>query len=343
MSEAGGDWSTYGGRGSARVAIYARVSTAEQAKGYSLAEQVEELRHLCERRGGRVARQLRESESGGTLERPKLERLLEAAERGAYDILLVWKVDRISRTNLDLQSLWSFFKAVGVAVVSATEPFDATTAAGKMFFDFLALMAESERNTIRERAAMGLRGRAKAGKWHGGPTPCGYAYDAGSGKLVVDPREADLVRRIASCALAARNLGSVARTLRVEGTETRRGRPWSKASVSRLLRNPLYVGVLRAGDVVTQDESLRILDDATFAALQELRQEFGRHPIARHHRPEGSRVPEREWCRRCGFELLGARAYCSNCGAAQWLVPDENAEPGPALAAAEQPEGQAVR
>lgn len=70
------------------------------------------------------------------------------------------------------------------------------------------------------------------------------------------------------------------RSLRADRTPTRKGRSWSKASVSRLLRNPLYVGVLRLGDVVTRDESLRILDDATFVALQELRQEVRRHRIA---------------------------------------------------------------
>ncbi|HEV8595440.1 MAG TPA: recombinase family protein [Thermoplasmata archaeon] len=324
------------------MAVYARVSTVEQARGYSLPEQVEELRRHCDRRGGRIVRLLCESESGGTLERPKVERLLAAAERGAYDILLVWRVDRISRSNLDLQALWSFFKSLDVAIASATEPFDATTTAGKTFFDFLALMAETERNTIRERAAMGARGRAKEGKWHGGPTPHGYAYDSASGRLCVDPIESALVQRIAALVMQHRTLESVVRVLKAEGTKTRTGRTWSKPVLSRMIRNPLYVGVLRVKDVVVQDVSLRILDDETFAALQRLRQDFARHRIAAHHRPAGSRVPDREWCVRCGCELAGVRAYCSNCGAAQWTPADEDAEAGPARPAAEQANGSAL-
>jgi len=95
-------------------------------------------------------------------------------------------------------------------------------------------------------------------------------------------------------------------------------------------------------DVVVRDESLRILDDAKFAALQRLRQEFARHRIAAHHRPVGSRVPDREWCVRCGYELTGARAYCSNCGAAQWTPADEDADAGPTRPAAEQADGSVV-
>jgi site-specific DNA recombinase len=321
--------------------MYARVSTVEQARGYSLTEQVEELRRYADRRGGRIVRLVCESESGGTLERPKLERLLVAAERGAYDVLLVWRVDRISRSNLDLQSLWAFFKSMGIAVASATEPFDATTTAGKTFFDFLALMAETERNTIRERAAMGARGRAKEGKWHGGPTPHGYAYDPASGRLLVNPEQARLIRRLAGMAMEHGTLEAVVRILRAEGTRTRNGLLWSKPVLSRMIRNPLYVGVLRVKDVVVQDESLRILDDATFAALQRLRQEFARHRIAAHHRPVGSGVPDREWCVRCGYELTGVRAYCSNCGAAQWTPADEDPEVASARPAAEQVNGSA--
>lgn len=312
------DWSNYRGGGPARVALYARVSTIEQERGYSLQEQVREIRRYCDRRGGRCVRLLRESESGGTMERPKLERLLAAAERGEFDAVLVWRVDRISRSNFDLQALWTFFKSIEVALVSATEPFDATTTAGKAFFDMLALMAEMERNTIKERASLGARGRAKDGKWHGGPPPHGYAYDPSTGRLRVDEKEAALVRHIATLALEHRKLEAVARILRNEGVPTRRGLPWSKATLSRLIRNSVYLGVLRVRDIVIQDASLRILDDETFARLQALRQELQRHRIANFHRPPGM-VERARWCCRCGEPLYGAMAYCSNCGAAQWV------------------------
>ncbi len=313
-----GDWADYRGHGPARVGLYSRVSTQEQARGYSLKEQEDELRRCTDRRGGQCVRILRESESGGTLDRPKLERLLAAAEQREFDVVLVWRVDRISRSNLDLQSLWTFFRSIDVALVSATEPFDATTTTGKAFFDMLALMSELERNTIKERAALGARGRAKAGKWHGGPPPHGYVYDPTTGRLRVDEKEAALVRRIAALALEQRKLEAVGRILRDEGVRTRRGLPWSKPTLSRLIRNPLYVGALRVRDIVIQDPSARILDDETFVRLQALRQELQRHRIARFHRPPGASARPR-WCARCGEQLTGAMAYCSNCGAVQWM------------------------
>ncbi len=188
---------------------------------------------------------------------------------------------------------------------------------------------------------MGARGRAKEGKWHGGPPPHGYSYDASTGRLRVETTERDDILHIVRVALAERDLGAVVRTVKAEGKRTRRGKAWSKPVVSRLIRNPLYTGLLRVKDVVVHDESLRILDNETFARVQSLRTEWARHRISAHHRPSGSSVPELEWCRRCGYELSGIRAYCSNCGSAQWLA-DENPEPVPARAAPEHAEGDPV-
>ena len=313
-----GDWADFHGQGPARVAMYARVSTVEQARGYSLTEQARELRRYCDRRGGRTVRLLSEAESGGTMERPKLERLLRLAEADAFDIVLVWRLDRLGRSNVDLQNMWAFFKALGIDVVSATEPFDSTGVQGKLLFDMSAMIAEWERGTIRERASLGARGRAKEGRWHGGPPPHGYAYDRATGRLRVDEKEATLVRHIASLALEHRKLEAVVRILQREGVRTRRGLPWSKPTLSRLLRNQIYVGILRVRDIVTQDASLRILEDDVFARLQALRLELQAHRIARFHRPPGV-ILGPGGCVRCGEPLYGSGAFCSNCGAPQWL------------------------
>ena len=160
-------------------------------------------------------------------------------------------------------------------------------------------------------------GRAKEGKWHDGPPPNGYAYDRQTGRLQVDTGEARLVRYVAGLALEVRDLGGVARILRKEAKTTRCGKVWSEPVRSRTLRNPVYVGDMRA--------------------------EWAHHRIARHHRLRGSGVPEWEWCRRCGCELSGPRAYCSNCGTPKWLLADEDPEPIPAPATAEDPEGDPVR
>jgi site-specific DNA recombinase len=338
-------WSDYRNSGrAARVAIYARVSTTEQASGFSLDEQVARLRAFCGDKGGRCTRLFREVESGGTLERPKLDRLLGLAQQGTFDIVLVWKVDRLGRSNLDLQNVWAYLKELEVEVVSGTEPFDSTTPVGKALFDMLALMSEMERATIKDRAAMGALGRAKQGKWHGGPPPYGYVYDEKTGRLMTDEKEVDIVGYIVDLAIAKGELGTVVRRLRREGITTRRGKPWSKATVSRLIGNPIYVGLLRYKDVVTKDESLRVFDDETMSKLHARRSEWRRHRIARFHRPRGSSIPRDEWCHGCGFPLSGARAYCSNCGAAQWLpdVADEDPEAVPALPASEDPEGDTV-
>jgi len=198
--------------------------------------------------------------------------------------------------------------------------------------------------TIRERAAMGALARAKDGKWHGGPTPHGYAYEPSTDHLHAVQEEADSVRYMARLALEKRALSVVVRILCKEGRLTKNGKHWSKPTVSRLLGNPIYVGLLRYRDIVTRDESLRILDDQVFAQLQQLRMEWRRHRIAQHHRPRGSSVSVNESCFRCGYALTGARAYCSNCGAAQWLpqVPEEDTESVTAGAASEHSEDDPV-
>jgi len=338
-------WSNFKGTGTAaRVAIYTRVSSHEQSLGYSLEEQVSRLRKLCSERGGRCVRMFREVESGGSMDRPKLRLLLRLAEMGAFDLILVWRVDRLGRSNVDLQNIWAYLKALGIDLVSASEAFDSTTVQGKAMFDMLALFSEWERGTIRERAAMGAFARAKDGKWHGGPTPHGYAYEPATERLYVAKEEAELVHYVARLALEKRDLSAVVRTLRNEGRLTKNKKPWSKPTVSRLLGNPIYVGFLRYRDLVTRDESLRILDDGMFAQLQELRMEWRRHRIAQYHRPRGSRVSVEEWCFKCGCALTGARAYCSNCGAAQWLshVSEDDSESVTAGAASEHSENDSV-
>ncbi|MFQ5910977.1 MAG: recombinase family protein, partial [Thermoplasmata archaeon] len=297
------------------------VSTEEQARrGHSLAHQIGFLKDYCRSHGWRYVRIYQENGvSGSTLDRPKFDLMLFHAERRPFDAVIVYRLDRISCSNLDLQNLVAYLSTLGLELVSATEPFNSSTINGKLLFDLLAGIAEWERGLIRERTKIGARGRARRGLWHGGSPPFVYKYDPETGRLSVHGEEAEVVRTIFAKFLELGGIQPLVRLLQREGVQTRKGNEWSKATVSRMLSSPLYVGNLVVKDIETKQPKLRTVTDETFARVQALKEEVGRCHIAKFGRPRGVVQDIAEYCRRCGKELAGARAYCANCGTPQWL------------------------
>jgi site-specific DNA recombinase len=134
--------------------------------------------------------------SGKRLDRPGLQQALHDARTGRYDLLLVFKVDRLARSTGGLAKVLEELDAGGVAFRSASEPFDTSTAAGRMMMQMLGVFAEFEREMIVERTRMGLTRKAARGEWTGGTPPFGYRYDAESQVLIPVPVQAALVQRI---------------------------------------------------------------------------------------------------------------------------------------------------
>ena len=159
-----------------RVMIYCRVSKVEMTHGEfdSLDGQEARCRDLARAHNWRVVDVLRDASTGSNVDRPSLQALLERARAGEFDSVMVYKIDRLSRSVLDFWTLVRGLKANGVDMVSVTESFDSSTAQGRLMMNMLAGFAEFEREQIVARTKQGLSSRAEAGWWPIRHTPFGY-------------------------------------------------------------------------------------------------------------------------------------------------------------------------
>ena len=178
--------------------------------------------------------------SGATLERPAIERLLADIEAGRIDIVVVYKIDRLSRSLMDFAKLVGVFETHGVTFVSITQQFNTTTPMGRLTLNILLSFAQFEREVTAERIRDKFAASRRKGMWMGGNPPLGY--DVKDRKLVVNAEEAALVcmifERFTTCGSAT----LLARTLRAEGAVTKRGRPMDKGTLYRLINNRVYIG-----------------------------------------------------------------------------------------------------
>lgn len=227
-----------------KTAIYVRVSTEEQAReGYSLAAQEERLKAYALSQDWEVIKIYREDgKSAKDLDRPKLQSMLTDIKSGMIDVVLVYRLDRLTRSVLDLYKLLEQFEKYDVKFKSATEIYDTTTATGRLFITLVAALAQWERENLGERVKMGMLKKAAEGEWSGGVAPYGYKYV--NGRFEVVENEAKLVKRMFKL---ARNKGmdSIARKLNKEGYRTRRGAEFAGYTVHYIVRNPFYIGKMR--------------------------------------------------------------------------------------------------
>lgn len=227
-----------------KVAIYIRVSTRRQdQEGHSIPMQKERLIAFCKAKGWVVAGVFMDpGHSGSSLERPGIIALEEGVKAGKYDLVLVYKLDRLSRSQKDtLFLIEDVFLANGVDFVSMQESFDTSTIYGRAMVGILSVFAQMERETITERTLMGRAGRAEKGFWHGGGTdPIGYDYI--DGELVVNKEEARQIRAVYNLYAAGFSVTDICR--KMEGHKTKHG-DWSHTgTVGNVLDNPLYAGIV---------------------------------------------------------------------------------------------------
>jgi len=240
--------------GAVRAAVYLRVSTEEQSReGYSIAAQRDRLLAFCKAQGWDVVGiYADEGYSSATLDRPQLARLREDVKAGRVNLVLVWKVDRLSRRVSHLAALVDEFDRHNCAFRSVTEPFDTSHAAGRAFLQMLGVFAEFERELIRERTRHGIHQRIRAGHLHGRPEALGYRAPGNGQVWQVDEREAEVVRWIYRQYLSGVGSLRIAQALR-EGVpglpsdilraEFGHLSPHSVADRVRwILQNPIYAG-----------------------------------------------------------------------------------------------------
>lgn len=270
------------------VAIYARVSTDEQADNFSIPAQMELLRSYCRSMGYDIYDEYIDAGySGTTQNRPDLQRLLSDAEEGKIQVILVYRIDRFFRSVKDLLLVVDHLESLGVSFRSVTEPFDTTNPIGKFMLSLLGSIAQLERDTFIERSRMGKMRRAEEGFVVLTHPPFGYDYiipgritgengkrrNRGErGYLIVNDEEAVTVSLIFKEYIKPdSSTYSVAELLANLGKKTKRGGKWTGERVYAILIDTCYVGEWVYKDVKVQVPS--IINRETFDIAQKLLKE----------------------------------------------------------------------
>jgi site-specific DNA recombinase len=179
--------------------------------------------------------------SGGTLERPALRQLLADIEEGLVDVVVVYKIDRLSRSLMDFSKLVEVFDRSGVTFVSVTQSFNTTTSMGRLTLNILLSFAQFEREVTAERIRDKIRASRQKGMFMGGNVPLGY--EVRDRKLVVVEPTPAIVRSIFERFVRIGSATVLARELRAEGVRTRRGKLVDKGYLYKLLNNRTYLGL----------------------------------------------------------------------------------------------------
>jgi site-specific DNA recombinase len=223
--------------------------------------------------------------TGGNMERPALQRLLADIATGHIDLVVTYKVDRLSRSLLDFAKMMETFERHGVSFVSVTQQFNTATSMGRLVLNVLLSFAQFEREIIAERTRDKMAATRRKGKWSGGTPVLGYDLDPRGRRLHVNDQEAAQVRAIFALYLEQQALLPVVEELARRGWVGKRwqtrhgrprgGRPFDKTSLYRLLTNVLYAGQVRYKDEIHDGEQPALIDADTFQRVQALLRSHG--------------------------------------------------------------------
>ena len=294
-----------------RVGVYVRRSTDDEHQPYSIQAQDARLAaYIGSQPGWRQAARFADDASGATTARPGLQRALAAARAGVIDVLLVYRVDRLTRSLRDLVALLDDLDHAGVAFRSATEPFDTATAMGRMLAQMLGMFAQFERDTIIDRVIAGMERKAAAGKWKGGHRPYGYHADPAAHALVPDPAEAAVIRLIFGLYARDRLGGrAIAAALNDRGHRTTTGGRWSAHQVLRVLSNRVYLGELTFRGITTSGCHPPIIGQAEFDQAQAILTARGEDHAKRAASGSDYLLTGLIRCPDCGSAMIGTRAH----------------------------------
>ncbi|MCL2083965.1 MAG: recombinase family protein [Oscillospiraceae bacterium] len=282
-----------------RAGCYVRVSTENQLENYSVEEQAERLKAYCSAKGWEVYRIYTDGGfSGGNTERPALKQMIIDAHNRKIDMVIVYKLDRLSRSQKDtLTLIEDEFLNNGVEFASMSENFDTSSPLGRAMIGILSVFAQLEKDQITERFTMGRIGRSKAGRYHGGPTaPTGYGY--ADGKLTVDEYKAMQVREVFDRFLAGYGVNSIQRHMR-----GKYGGWASHTLVLNVLRNTVYIGKVKFMRKTYDGIHEPIIAENVFHRAQALLSSR-----------DAQKTPPQKTPFRAGY-LLTSLVYCGRCGA----------------------------
>lgn len=294
-----------------KTALYVRVSTDEQAQeGYSISAQKKKLEAYCLSQGWEpIGFYVDDGYSAKDLNRPEMKRLLKHVKDGIIDCVLVYRLDRLTRSVLDLYKLLEIFEDHDCKFKSATEVYDTTTAMGRMFITIVAALAQWERENLGERVRMGMQEKARQGKWTVSTPPFGYDLNEDS-TLSINEGEAMTVQKIFDRYISGKGMNNIAIYLNKKGFFTKNNSRWTSATIGYVLDNPVYKGTLRYNYRVNKENYFEtdnavpaIVSEDTFIKAQAIKEKRKAvHPRAATSEFIFSGLIK---CKRCGSPLIG--------------------------------------
>jgi site-specific DNA recombinase len=306
---------------SIRVAIYTRVSTEEQAKeGFSLEAQRDVLIKFCNERGYIVTDVYSdEGISGKNKKRPALQRLLKDSRANKFDLVLVWKYNRIARNLIDTLTIVQELKENNVSFKCLDIDFDTTTPAGILLMQMMGSIAEYERNCIIDNVKLGMNKRAEKGKWNGGIV---LGYDCINKEIKINKKEAEIVKQIFTWYVNGVGPLIIRDRLNKLGVKTKKGNEFNVIGVRDILTNPIYKGYIRFGRrrehnklnenyTLVKGEHEAIIDEETYEKAQIIMQ-------------SNKRKTRRG---ASGVHLLTSILRCPVCGAKMYFHPASQPKP----------------
>lgn len=294
------------------AACYVRVSTEHQRENYSIAEQTSRLKAFCKAKDITIGKIYTDGGySGGNLNRPALQDMLTHLSQ--YDIVLVYKLDRLSRSQKDtLFLIEDYFLSKKVDFISICENFDTSTPLGRAMVGMLSVFAQLEKDQITERFTMGRIARAKNGFYHGGSiAPTGYDYI--EGQLVINENEAIQIRDLFERFRQGHSIHDCWKYMQSHYT-TKYGGWKSETLVRNVLRNEVYIGKVKFQKKIYPGNHAPIISERLFYDVQELfekrRKNFS--PSLTSFETERSSADRKQpFAPRT---LLSGRLFCGQCG-----------------------------
>lgn len=282
-----------------RAALYIRVSTMEQAKeGYSIPAQTDKLKAFAKAKDMAVTKIYTDPGfSGAKMERPALQEMISDIQNKKIDVVLVYKLDRLSRSQKNtLYLIEDVFLKNNVDFISMQESFDTSTPFGRATIGMLSVFAQLERDTITERMHMGRTERAKQGYYHGsGIVPLGYDYV--DGELIINDYEAQIIQEIYDLYV---NQGKGQQYITKRMVAKYPDKVKTLTIVKYALTNPLYIGKISWDGKVYDGHHTPIIDKSMYDKAQEI--------IARKAQKGGEQHGNQ-------LGLLLGITYCGKCGA----------------------------
>lgn len=277
------------------IGLYSRVSTKEQVNGYSIDEQKERMEAYCVAKGFKSYKHYSDPAfSGGNTKRPALQDLLNDIENGLIDGVIVYKLDRLSRSQKDtLILIDDYFIKNNCFFISICENFDTDSPFGRAMLGILSVFAQLEREQIKERMTMGREARAKDGLWHGGANaPIGYDYINGN---LVPNEDAKTVKKIFEDFVAGKPRNRIVTELSHKGITHKKG-AYNPVNVRRMLNNDVYIGNITFNGQVFKGKHDPLIAPELFYKAKDILDRF-------------------EWTQRKPSKtLLGGLIFCGQCG-----------------------------